>query len=86
VIITKLERGSRPVSSQALYVAFSRTISLAKLTLTHPISPLDTKCFKPNPDAVTEMHRLQKLITVPAYLNTQLVQGFQDWLRTQRHT
>jgi hypothetical protein len=60
IIITNLERGTRKVSPQAHYVAFSRTVSLAKLTMTHPLAHHDASRFRPTPSTVGEMQRLQK--------------------------
>ncbi|KAG6956994.1 hypothetical protein JG687_00010264 [Phytophthora cactorum] len=55
------------VSSQTIYVALSRTTTLAKLTLTEPLTTDYIAKFDPDPAAATEMQRLIALICEPPY-------------------
>jgi hypothetical protein len=82
IIVTRLER-RKGVPRQTLYVALSRSVSLAGLTLTEPITPEYLRKFKPSESVVEEMRRLIGLIRLPPYISLEQLTAFEEWKSKQ---
>jgi ATP-dependent exoDNAse (exonuclease V) alpha subunit len=69
VVVTPLDRRKTGVPFQTLYVALSRAVGLAGLTITEPITRAYLEKFKPTQAIVKEMQRLINLVQLPPYIS-----------------
>jgi hypothetical protein len=69
VVLTSLDRRKTGVPFQTLYVALSRAVGLAGITLTEPITLKYFETFKPTQAIVKEMGRLVDLVESPLYIS-----------------
>jgi hypothetical protein len=66
-----------------LYVALSRAVGLAGLTLTEPITRAYLEKFKPTQAIVKEMQRLINLVQLPPYISAPETDQFNRWKARQ---
>jgi len=85
VVVTPLDR-RRGVPTQTLYVALSRAVSLAGLTLTESITREYLARFRPTKETADEIHRLIQLVRLPPYAPTTEIDAFNQWKASQALT
>nr|KAE8933699.1 hypothetical protein PF009_g16293 [Phytophthora fragariae] len=83
VVVTPLDRRRCGVPFQTLYVALSRAVSLAGLTLTEPITRGYLDNFKPTQVITSEMRRLIELVALPPYISVVETNLFNQWKARQ---
>jgi hypothetical protein len=76
-------RRDRGTSRQVLYVAFSRSVSLDKPTLTRSLDRSYLRLFSPRREKIAESHRLINLVSLPTYTTQAQVRDFQLWRSEQ---